>query len=77
MVGGPAIGSWGSGGPTLRGSRGWLAIELASRKYDEKPYCNHCYLQYFGPRGGARRPTSRSTLGASGSNVPVEKPSST
>ncbi|KAM9138216.1 cysteine-rich protein 1-like isoform 1-T1 [Pangshura tecta] len=20
-------------------------------EYDDKPYCNHCYLQHFGPRG--------------------------
>ncbi|XP_032873762.1 cysteine-rich protein 2-like [Amblyraja radiata] len=42
-------------------------------EYDEKPYCNHCYLQHFGPRG-ARRPASRTT-GTAGSNVPVENPS--
>ncbi|XP_078253060.1 cysteine-rich protein 1 isoform X1 [Rhinoraja longicauda] len=41
---------------------------------NEKPYCNHCYLQHFGPRG-ARRPASRTTSGAAGSNVPVENPS--
>ncbi|XP_069782130.1 uncharacterized protein [Narcine bancroftii] len=25
-------------------------FQLQAASYDEKPYCNHCYLQYFGPR---------------------------
>ncbi|XP_067409572.1 cysteine-rich protein 1-like [Emydura macquarii macquarii] len=45
-------------------------------EYDDKPYCNHCYLLHFGPRG-TRRPTSRSSLGAaSSSKVPVENQNS-
>ncbi|XP_075787395.1 cysteine-rich protein 1-like isoform X2 [Pelodiscus sinensis] len=45
-------------------------------EYDDKPYCNHCYLQHFGPRG-TRWPTSRSSLGAaSSSKVPVENQNS-
>ncbi|KAM4807940.1 cysteine-rich protein 1-like [Rhinophrynus dorsalis] len=31
-------------------------------EYDDKPYCNRCYLLHFGPRV-AGRPTSRATLG--------------
>ncbi|KAM8961488.1 cysteine-rich protein 1-like [Pelodytes ibericus] len=27
-------------------------------EYDDKPYCNRCYLLHFGPRGG-RGPTLR------------------
>ncbi|XP_025948062.1 cysteine-rich protein 1-like [Apteryx mantelli] len=36
-------------------------------EYDDKPYCNHCYLQHFGPRGTGR-PTSRLFLGATSSS---------
>uniref|UniRef100_A0A3Q4HTS4 Cysteine-rich protein 1 n=1 Tax=Neolamprologus brichardi TaxID=32507 RepID=A0A3Q4HTS4_NEOBR len=25
-------------------------------EYDEKPYCTHCYLKMFGPRGILRSP---------------------
>ncbi|XP_063152753.1 cysteine-rich protein 1-like [Candoia aspera] len=41
-------------------------------EYDDKPYCTHCYLQRFGPRG-ARPSRSHSSFGASSSSrVPAE-----
>ncbi|XP_077202559.1 cysteine-rich protein 1-like isoform X2 [Paroedura picta] len=36
-------------------------------EYDDKPYCSHCYLQRFGPRG-TRPFTSRTSFGASSSS---------
>ncbi|KYO34990.1 cysteine-rich protein 1-like [Alligator sinensis] len=45
-------------------------------EYDDKPYCNHCYLQHFGPRG-TRWPTLYSSLrAASSSKVPLENQNS-
>ncbi|XP_007897221.1 cysteine-rich protein 2 [Callorhinchus milii] len=44
-------------------------------EYDEKPYCNRCYLQHFGQRG--RQPATRASLGATGSSVAVEDQRST
>ncbi|XP_066576678.1 cysteine-rich protein 1 [Amia ocellicauda] len=32
-------------------------------EYDEKPYCNHCYMKQFGPRVN-RRSVPHSSLGA-------------
>ncbi|XP_028568943.1 cysteine-rich protein 1-like [Podarcis muralis] len=42
-------------------------------EHDDKPYCTHCYLQRFGPRGTRPSSTTRSSFGASPSpKVPAE-----
>ncbi|XP_028910761.1 cysteine-rich protein 1-like [Ornithorhynchus anatinus] len=39
-------------------------------EYDDRPYCNHCYLRRFGPRGTRHSLTSL-VPGAASSKVPV------